>query len=409
MRDTSQTAIVVGAGLAGLSAALELHDTGVPVLVLEARERVGGRVWTTTLPNGAIVELGGEWIMPGDTTIEAVAGRFDLELAETGADYGQREPWGPDATNVSEQDRFMEKARRAWEASGGERSVGTLGGFLASAPGDDLVRAQVRHRLQGTCAQDLDLVAAAAGGDLLAPHPGPFRRVSSGNQALALAMADGLADVRTGAAVQAIEHHDDGVVVRIGDHEEAGSAVVVAVPAPIAARIRFDPGLPDDIATAYAGLTMGQASKFAVGTRNEPTVRARQSTELSMWCWVANGDDGRPRRCVSSFAGAPSAQRALSVDEGRTTPWLETLGRMNPDLWFVGEPLMYAWADDPFTLGSYVAWDEASWGRIDAFSRPAGRIAFAGEHTAGADHHGTMEGALRSGRRAAAQVLVAIA
>jgi monoamine oxidase len=409
MRDTSQTAIVVGAGLAGLSAALELHDAGVPVLVLEARERVGGRVWTTTLPNGAIVELGGEWIMPGDTTIEALAGRFDLVLAETDADYGRREPWGSHAASVAEQDRFLDEARRSWTVSGAERSAGTFGGFLASVPGDDGARAQVRHRLQGTCAQDLDLVAASAGEGLLAAHPGPFRRLGRGNQGLAIAIADALPEVRTGASVELIEHHEDGVVVRIGDHEEVGAAALVAVPAPIAARIRFDPSLPDDIATAHAGLAMGEASKFAVGTLGEPTVRARQSTELSMWCWVAMGDDGRPRPCVASFAGSPSTQRALSIADGRITPWLEALTRMNPDLRFDGEPVMYAWADDPYTLGSYAAWDEASWRRIDAFSRPVGRIAFAGEHTAGPDHHGTMEGALRSGRRAAAQILTAMA
>jgi monoamine oxidase len=85
-------------------------------------------------------------------------------------------------------------------------------------------------------------------------------------------------------------------------------------------------------------------------------------------------------------------------------PWLDALAEMNPDLTFEGEPVMYAWADDPYTLGSYSAWDAASVARRDVFTRPVGRVAFAGEHTAGADHHGTMEGALRSGRRAAEQV-----
>jgi monoamine oxidase len=409
MRDTSQTVIVVGAGLAGLSAALELHDAGAAVVVLEARERVGGRVWSTTLPNGAIVELGGEWIMPGDTVVEAVASRFELEFAETGADYGSREAWGSEAVVQADEERFLQDARGALAQADGEPPAGSMGRFLASVPGDDAVRALVRHRLQGTCAQDLDRVAAAAGGDLLASHPGPFRRVSDGNQELAIAMADALPEVRTGAAVHAIELHDDGIVVRAGDHDEPGSAVVVAVPATIAGRIRFDPALPDDLAAAYAGLAMGQASKLAVGTVGEPTIRARQSSELSMWSWVANGGDGRPRPCVASFAGSPPTQRALGIDEGRITPWLEALTRMNPDLRFDGEPVMYAWADDPYTLGSYAAWDEASWRRLDVFTRPVGRLTFAGEHTAGPDHHGTMEGALRSGRRAAGQVLAALA
>ena len=56
-------------------------------------------------------------------------------------------------------------------------------------------------------------------------------------------------------------------------------------------------------------------------------------------------------------------------------------------------------------LGAYAAWDNRSWDRMAQFSRTVGRLAFAGEHTAGPEHHGTMEGALRSGVRAAAQVL----
>ena len=53
---------IVGAGFAGMAAALELHDFDYKVTVLEARQRVGGRIWSTRLSNGEIVELGGEWI-----------------------------------------------------------------------------------------------------------------------------------------------------------------------------------------------------------------------------------------------------------------------------------------------------------------------------------------------------------
>jgi monoamine oxidase len=65
---------------------------------------------------------------------------------------------------------------------------------------------------------------------------------------------------------------------------------------------------------------------------------------------------------------------------------------------------MKVWADDPFARGAYSAWDPASLARRDLFERMHGGVAFAGEHTAG-EHSGTMEGALRSGRRAAADVL----
>ena len=85
MRHTSRTVVVVGAGFAGLSAAMELHDLGFEVRVLEARERVGGRVWSTTLTNGAVVELGAEWIMADDLAVQEAAARFEVDLVETGS------------------------------------------------------------------------------------------------------------------------------------------------------------------------------------------------------------------------------------------------------------------------------------------------------------------------------------
>ena len=93
--DTVGKVVVVGAGLAGLAAARTLTDHGCDVTVLEARERVGGRVWSVPLENGEIAELGAEWIMPHDTELDAWAERFHLSLAEAGVDYRRREARGP--------------------------------------------------------------------------------------------------------------------------------------------------------------------------------------------------------------------------------------------------------------------------------------------------------------------------
>lgn len=128
-----------------------------------------------------------------------------------------------------------------------------------------------------------------------------------------------------------------------------------------------------------------------------------------MWCWATNGADGQPRRCLASFAGSPSAQEVLRTAEGDPGPWVARLRALNPDLSFVGEPRMQAWATDPLTSGAYSAWDDRSWDRMALFSRPLGRVAFAGEHTAGPEHSATMEGALRSGLRAAGQVRALLA
>ena len=85
---------VVGAGLAGLSAADELRRAAAEVVVLEARDRVGGRVWSRRLAGDAVVEMGAEFILPGNTVIRELAERFGLGLWEKGMRYGRREPRG---------------------------------------------------------------------------------------------------------------------------------------------------------------------------------------------------------------------------------------------------------------------------------------------------------------------------
>lgn len=409
---TSPRAIVVGAGFAGLSAATILLDEGVGVTVLEARERVGGRVWSTTLTNGAIVELGAEWITAGNSAVREAAARFGIPLVETGASYGRREPWGHGAASLEAQSAFI-AAAAATRASlaRADAAATSVGEFLEGVEGDDAARSIVMRRLAGTCAQDLGRVSLASFGDeAFASTTGDrYFRAGPGNQAIALAMAARVPDLRLGHAVDAVTAGPDAVTVHVGSHAEPAEAVVVAVPAPIAARLSFSPALPDDVATAIGGLPMGEAAKFAVVTKQRPSIRSRQSSALSMWCWSAKGTGGKARRCVASFAGSRPALEALGVTRGEVAPWLDALREMNPDVTFEGEPVLYAWADDPYTLGAYSAWDSASWARRDAFARPVGRIAFAGEHTAGDDHHGTMEGALRSGRRAAEQVLASLA
>jgi monoamine oxidase len=405
--DTEPRAIVVGAGLAGLSAAAALAGRGVRVTVLEGRDRVGGRVWSTTLTHGAIVELGAEWIMPDDAVVQATAGELGVALADTGASYSRREPWGPGAAPLEAQDAFLAAADAALAASTPELvATADVGSFLEGVDGDDAARSIVRLRLAGSCAADLREVALASF-DGFGFRSGRFLRAAEGNAAIATAMADRLDDVRLGHVVDAIDHDDEGVTVRIGPHEERAGVAVVAVPAPIAARIGWTPSLPSALAEALGGLRMGQASKFAVATKGRPPVRSRQASDRSMWCWSALGGDGSARRCVAAFAGSPDAQASLGLDRGRVGPWLDAVRAMNPDLTLVDEPVMYAWADDPFALGAYSSWDPTSWARRGVLAEAFGRLAFAGEHTAG-DRHGTMEGALRSGRRAAEQALAAL-
>jgi monoamine oxidase len=407
--DTVGKVVVVGAGLAGLAAARTLTDHGCDVAVLEARQRVGGRVWSVPLENGEIAELGAEWIMPGDAEVEAWADRFHVSLAETGVDYRRREARGPGASSLADQDAFLAAAGAAFAALPADECAGlTLGRFIDAldAPGDG--RDAVRMRLQGTNAIDLGRVAlrVVGGADGFAAPAAMYRRMVRGNHSLPEAIAGSLPDVRLGHRIRSVAHGPGDVVVQVeGDLDVSAAAVVVALPAHVAAGMRFEPTLPDDLGNALRELPMGSASKLAVAVDGSPEARAVQSAELPFWCWVANGGDGVPRRCLTAFAGSDLAQTSLGAGAGDPGPWLERLSAMNPDLTWSGAPVMKTWALDPLAAGAYVSWDNRSWDRMEEFQRTVGRVAFAGEHTAGAEHHGTMEGALRSGVRAAMQVL----
>ena len=398
---------MVGAGFAGLAAALDLRDAGVAVTVLEARDRVGGRVRSVQLGNGAVVEMGAEWIMAGDRTLLDLAERFEVSAVATGADYKLRVALGPNAASIPDQETHLLAANELRSRIGDEEAARTtLGRFLNDVQGTEAQRVTLRMRLQGTCVADLDDVTLQiTGGErAFAPGGGVYHRLGPGNQALAEEMAGTLPDVRLGERVEAVVHDEEGVTVRTAAGELRARAAIVAVPVTMAATLRFEPALPEDLATALRDLRLGPASKLAVATAGEPGLRSIQSTDLPMWCWVANGADGRPRPCVTSFAGSPLAQELLCTADGDPGPWIERLRAMNPDLELTDEVRMEAWASDALTRGAYSVWDARSWERMPLFRRTVGRVAFAGEHTAGPEHYATMEGALRSGARAAAQV-----
>ena len=401
--------VVLGAGFAGLSAALRLAESGADVTVLEARERVGGRVWSARLPNGEVAELGAEWIEHEEEDVQRLARSLGLEMAPTGVDYRRREARGRLAAGLEEQEATLAVARRAFEALSEESvAAGTLGPFIRRLPVSDAARATLLARLQGTCARDLDEIALrVAARGTFSGGSGRYLRVAAGNQEIAHRIARKLPIVRL--AHVAGEVRDEGGVIRVEGEAPSGpfrvdaDAAVVAIPAPLVAGLRFAPDLPADVSRSVRELPMGVAAKLAVGTATSPPPRAAQDVDVPFWCWAALGADGSPRRAMTAFAGSPAAQERLGTDSGDPSAWLGLVAGLAPDVELDGDPLMVAWGTDPFARGCYSAFDNASWDRMELLARPWGRVAFAGEHTAGLAA-GTMNGAVASGERAAADV-----
>ncbi len=401
--------VVIGAGFAGLAAALELSGRGVAVTVLEARDRVGGRVWSVELSNGAVAELGAEWIEPTETSVRDLAARVGVRLLPAGIAYRRREAPGPLGASLAEQDEALQAmaAARA-ELSSAEVARTTLGALIEGLPIDDRQRATVRARLQGTFGQDLANVALRAADGYGGSKPGDASdlRTEGGNQRIADAVAARLPDVRLGHIVKQIDHSGGGLTVR-GESRASpftvdGDAAVVAIPAPVVPEVTFEPRLPDAVAVAYRELPMGVAAKLAVPAAPPPAPRAIQDVEAPFWCWAALGEGGSPRAALTAFAGSPAAMRALATSGGDPAPWLERMLALNPDVRPAGDPVMAVWGQDPLARGCYAAFDNRSFDRRELFAEPVGRLVFAGEHTASAV--GTMNGAITTGLRAARQM-----
>ena len=175
-------------------------------------------------------------------------------------------------------------------------------------------------------------------------------------------------------------------------------ACVVAVPASVLGRVRFEPALPDAVAGAFAAVRYGHAAKLFVPLAAPAVPSAVMSVPERYWTWTARGDGGHVQPVVSAFAGSAPALERLGVAAGPER-WLASLTRLRGDL--VLDPdgaVLSTWADDPWVEAAYSISPPPELAELAA--EPLGPLAFAGEHLGGV-HAALMEGAIRSGAHAA--------
>ena len=391
--------IVIGAGLAGLAAATELADRGLEVLVLEARDRVGGRVWSREVegPGGpAVIERGAEFVLDGYTELRALAQRHGLALADTGMSYYVREPRGVavDTAALQEAGRTLAGAATA----GDRRSVAALVDAIGL---ERDVADAVLARVEISSGQGSERLSTAVLDHVAAFEPRPSHRIAGGNQGLARAMAAQLGDrLRLGTPVRAV----GAGVVRTDGGELAAGHVIVTLPLPLSRALPFTPPLPDWKREALDRVELGHAAKLHVPLAALPPASAVMSVPDRYWCWTATGPDGTVAPVLNCFAGSPRALDGLGVGDGPGA-WLDRLARLRPELELAhGSAVLTTWDDDEWAGGAYLADGlRALPGDDGVLAAPVGTLHFAGEHTAGA-WSGLMEGALRSGLRAAAEV-----
>jgi len=426
--------VVVGAGIAGLTAANALAHGGVECVVVEARDRIGGRLHTVDL-GGSPVDLGGSWIhMPGGgNPMRALADQvgvpcrsadpvpemagFDcgegrrLSAAEVEANLGLyleafpeaagplAAELGPDASAADGIEAFMARSGRA--AGPARRARQTLYGAIEAESADLAGRQSLRwmwneFEYEGNYFGDVP--------------EGGYRRLVD-------AMAIGV-DLRLGWEAAEIVLAPDGVRVQAADGtSEEGSHVVVTVPLGVLKRgaPRFSPGLPPDRLAAIGRLGFGRFEKVALRF-DEPFWRAagyphmtifpRDPGEWMVWALGLDAFGGGP--ALVFFVFHSDAVRLADATGDRAAQWAldllaEATGRPCPAPAAVA---VTSWASDPHAGGAYTHIPPgASPADADLLGEPVGgRLLFAGEHTQSA-RMAYADGAMTSGIREAKRLL----
>lgn len=428
----NRTVVVAGAGLAGLTAALELRKLGASTIVVEARrDRVGGRVWTRRdFESGQHAEAGGDLIEGTQTELLRLAeelgcepvrilrGGFAYYTSVTRKLENGSKAWQRLAATLQDHIRSYTLAEQRWH-TGIARVLGrrSVEDFIRTLGDDQL--AQVAVGLRGFFLADPpDLSLLALVDQFAADDPASARmyRLKRGNDTLVEALVKKLEKpVRLGTTVVALTQGATRVQLRLRERNGAleeitADYVVFALPASTLKAVAMDPPLPDRQRDAIALLPYGPATRALVQFDRRfwraPGRTRAFGTDLPIGAvWEGNEDQsGRPG-ILSFLAGGRASgelQSILSREGPRgIAPHLSWLGAERTAIL---TSHAVTWENDPWAQGGYAVFKTSYDPELrEWLARPHGRAFFAGEHTS-LRSQGYMNGAVESGMRAAREI-----
>jgi monoamine oxidase len=439
-RPSGKSIIVIGAGFAGLAAAHELLSAGYNVTVLEACDRVSGRVVTLNdFVPGRYVEGGGQWIGSNHPTWVAYAKKFGLDFLEYPESEDLSDPVVIDGKVLSDDEsesllKGMEKiqasitrdarpvvADQPWKTRNANaldrRTVAeALSGIKAPEMAMKLMMAGLVADMSVAAERQsyLGLLAQVKGGGLDKYWTdSEVYLCSGGSQRLAEKLAGSIGSERILLSVPAssVTIKDNQVVVTSSDGETfTADDVILSVPPSVWSKIKFDPALPEVLRPQ-----MGSAVTYLASLKNRFWLADKlsaysQSNGNIYETWDGTvGQGGDAPAAMVAFAGGPGAEamRAIAADK-RDAAYAEELGKPYPNFAeaFVGSRFM-DWPSTPWTLAGY---SNPAPGEVTTvgpllYAGIGNRLHFAGEHAC-YKFLGYMEGALNSGASIARRLAV---
>ena len=430
LASSDERIIVIGAGIAGLAAARTLKDAGYRVLVLEARDRIGGRIWTDE-SLGAPLDMGASWIHgPRGNPITKIARDNDIETVKTDYDsitvynaegyelsdleYEQLDAWIEELVDALEEERIRRNTAGEPDISLGEAIE------ILTGRGELSVLDEDQHDFAVNVTLELEYAAAVEqlslkdwGSD--DAFPGTDVIFPKGYVQIAAVLADGL-DIQTGQDVTSVEYGAHGILVTSNGSEHSAARVVCTLPLGVLQQetVQFSPALPAEKQAALEGLGMHVLNKVYLRfpepfwAEDDSEFICHISTEKGVWPNFMNLHEILGEPILLAFNAGDFGQEIESwSDDKIVNGAMEVLRTIydedipDPDGW-----LITRWGSDPHAGGSYSHTPPGSGGADrELLAAPlADRLFFAGEATSAA-YPATVHGAYLSGVRAAQEII----
>jgi monoamine oxidase len=404
--------LVVGAGLSGLVAATEIQAAGHEVIVLEARDRVGGRVFTIRegFAEGQFADIGAEIIYHGQNNIAELCAKHGVELSDEfslGTDVpdlifgGERLDRGAAAEIVNELREAIKLTKPAYYES--------VAQWLRRARVSPQAELLLTAIAQSTPAAPLR-VADAQELNVDLSWGEAYRKIKGGNDTLPRAMARKV-DVRLNQAVRVVDWGHAPLGVETERETFHADRVVVTVPGPLTFELGFTPALPDEKVRALLQLRYGNATRLVMQYKERELVKQA----IGSGCFT----DSMPGFIMEQTV---HQQGEHIIVAGLAAGDVEPSGMTDTQILDQVDATMSAVVGRPIKriFGYVKSWTRDPWSRavvrapigdqrdtvLPLIAAPlGGRVFFAGEHTDGRVGPGGMEGAIKSGYRVAREVL----
>jgi monoamine oxidase len=420
--DRPKKIIVLGAGLAGLTAAYELTKAGHDVTILEARNRAGGRVFTVReFADGLYAECGAEWVESCHDYLLRYIEEFGLSLyrgsfidtEDEGLQFSPRSRQAHDKLKAftKQIDSFAQQ-----KPSQPELDKISFHEFLKQLEAPPEMIEHMQRSVSGLMAINIESISALhLLNEYALPETRASFRVAGGNDQVPKALAAQLRDrIHYSRPVVKISHDAAGVRVIFLENGSQqtidGEHLVIAAPFTCVRKIDLSPALSAEKMKAIATLGYGQIMKAPLQFRerfwNKQTGEPRKSLPgmIGSVYEASGGQPGQRGLLVAYIPDKSGMELGSLSNDQRLEKIFQKVREIHPEAprFFEGGYVKW-WQEDPWAGGTYAYFRPGEITTIRTFiAKPEGRIHFAGEHTAG--WQGYMNGAVESGHRVAREI-----